>query len=153
MTGSPVLSSSSWSYLKVEMLRQLKSTGPGRWEPHRWPGEQKVNMSVLVENMMDRMFPSFVWLVRQEGMSLIDMSAISLAPTLARCLSSVQNGAERGRGAHAGWKHQMCEYWVMVQNVPPGKQRTGRTGILGLSYILSRGPQERWWASENPLNI
>lgn len=38
----------------------------------------------------------------QEWMSLIDKSAISLALTLARCLSFVQNGAERRRVVHAG---------------------------------------------------
>lgn len=37
-------------------------------------------------------------------MGLINMSAISLALTLARCLSFVQNGAERKREVHVEWK-------------------------------------------------
>lgn len=40
-------------------------------------------------------------------MFLINTSAISLALTLARCLSVVQNGAERKREVHAEWKHRM----------------------------------------------
>lgn len=44
----------------------------------------------------------------QERMSMINMSAFSLALTLARCLSFVQNGAgERRQVVHAGWKHRM----------------------------------------------
>ena len=70
----------------------------------------------------------------QEWMSLI-MSAISLALTLACCLSFVQNGAERRRAVHAGWKHRLHGHWVTALSVPPGKHRTVGTGIWAFSSL------------------
>lgn len=70
----------------------------------------------------------------QEWMSLI-MSAISLALTLACCLSFVQNGAERRRAVHAGWKYRLHGHWVTALSVPPGKHRAVGTGIWALSSL------------------
>lgn len=99
----------------------------------------------------DYFIASLVAVGGQEWMSLIDMSAISLAPTLACCLSFLQNGAESWWVV--GWKHRMYRHWVMVLSVPPEKALTCQEWNLSPFLLPVPITAGLWWASEKSLNI
>lgn len=154
-TVAHMLKTSSWSdlqspfTLKCWNAEPLLEHGPSFSFPKTrcWPGVDPV-LTRWTERKSEHVsgehdgsdYPFFSLLVvgGQEWMSLIEISAISLALTLARCLSFVQNGAEAGE--YSSCRVETSHVCVLSHGavwVCPQESTTFKTGIWALLCILS----------------